>query len=195
MHIESTILQTSITAYLAEMRLQFPVSSMCGQTWFWTRPSLGTRRTCGSEVVLCKPRFLDNTSKAPSRPLEALDKVARQHQCALLQELALPPVLPLFRAYTLSGCLQALDKAKRQHQEGLRPEVVHARLAALREEAGCHLRGMAPAYSLVILRHSMSQQTWQDRLFFESLYEALIAVVYEALGSLQSREEVEIQVG
>ncbi len=132
--------------------------------------------------------------KTLSRPLQAVDKVTRQHQCALLQMLALQPVLPLSRAATLSCHLQALDKAKRQHQEGLRPEVVHARLAALREEAGRHLRAMAPAYSLVILRHSMSQQTWQDRLFFESLYEALIAVVHEALGSLQSREEVEVQV-
>ena len=118
----------------------------------------------------------------------------RQHQCALQQALALLPALPLSGTYALSRHAQALDKAKRQHQEGLRPEVVHARLAALREEAGRHLRAMAPAYSLVILRHSMSQQTWQDRLFFESLYEALVAVVHEALGSLQSREEVEIQV-
>ena len=174
---------------------------MAGQTRSGTRLGAGTRRTCAPQVVLCKPQ---KPWIIPRKPC-----LARCSLCARLciGSCASTPVCtaagacpgcllpPRSGADTLPCRLQALDKAKRQHQEGLRPEVVHARLATLREEAGRHLRAMAPAYSLVILRHSMSQQTWQDRLFFESLYEALIAVVHEALGSLQSREEVEVQVG
>lgn len=90
---------------------------------------------------------------------------------------------------------KAMDKARKQHLEGYNPYQVAAKLQDLEEEQEQQKVEISPIYSEIILKHSNFQKPQQDRIFFESLYETLIALLDDAFSKLNKRADIEREMG
>lgn len=116
---------------------------------------------------------------------------------------------------------KALDKAKKQRLEGFDHNTVCQKISELQRDAENLKAELSPLYSMVshswlvvmyavqlednkqaqscpvqiVLRHSSYQHVNRDRLFFEGLYIVIINICDDALGALDIRHDIEIQVG
>ena len=69
------------------------------------------------------------------------------------------------------------------------------RLVELEEDQKTQLRALSPLYAEIVMRHSSYKQQHRDRLFFEHMYEVLIAVLDQVFASLKKRNEIENECG
>ncbi|KAK9806754.1 hypothetical protein WJX72_001558 [[Myrmecia] bisecta] len=137
---------------------------------------------------------------AKAKVLKAIEDSAtglfkRFYQTPLCDQLLKTCLLYFIARFHHETLQQALDKARRQHQEGVKPEIIQSRLDDLQATAARHLADLSPIYSSILLKYSQFSQTYQDRLFWENLYEALVAVLCEAFTQATWREAVEVHVG
>jgi len=97
--------------------------------------------------------------------------------------------------FQLEWVIKTMERARKQHLEGYNPYTVAQRIRELEEEVEKLRLELSPLYSQLILKYSSYAKPQQDRMFFESLYTTLNAVLDEAFGRLGKKAEIEREVG
>eukprot|EP00798_Chlamydomonas_sp_ICE-L_P027098 gene27098-2322_t len=104
-------------------------------------------------------------------------------------------ILYFASAFIIDWIIKAMEKARKQHVEGYNPYMAVARMKELEEETKSLKVEISQAYSMLILKYSNYEKPQQDKAFFESLYETLIAAMDEAFPRMNKHQEIEEEIG